>query len=57
MTAQILLVLEKWCFYDFFNYFFSKILDIKKLTELQFLNNIVGGYQGTFRSWKSGVQL
>ena len=56
MTAQILLFFEIWRFYVFFSSF-SENLDIKKLTELQFLNPIVGWCQGTFRSCKSGVQL
>ena len=51
MTAQILLVLEKWCFYDFF----SKTLDIKKLTELQFLNLKKRCCQGKIGHCKSGV--
>ena len=55
MTAQILLVLEKWCFY-YFLFFFSKILDIKKkLSENQFLNPIVGCCLGKIRGGKSGL--
>ena len=50
------MVFEKWRFYVFF-IFFSKNLDIKKLTELQFLNPIVRCCQDKFRSCKSGVQV
>ena len=43
MTAQILYFFAIWRFYVFFKFFyFSKNLDIKKLTELEFLNLIVG---------------
>ena len=49
-------------FYDFFIIFKKKSLEIKKLrykklTELEFLNSIVGCCQAIFRSCKSGVQL
>ena len=40
-----------------FSFVFSKKLDVKKLTELQFLNPIVGCFQGTFRGCKYGVQV
>ena len=61
MTAQILLFFEIWRFYDFFMFFFSKKFRFKKfrykLTELEFLNPIVGCCQGIFSTCKSGVQL
>ena len=44
-------------FIFFFSFFFSKNLDIKKLTELEFLNLIVGCCQGTARGYKSGVPV
>ena len=40
-----------------FSFFFSKILDIKKLSEHQFLNPIVGCCLGKIRGGKSGVPL
>ena len=40
----------------FLSFFFPKNLDIKKLTELEFLNLIVGCCQSTARACKSGVQ-
>ena len=39
----------------YFMIFFQKHLRYKKLTELEFLNPIVGCCQGTFRGCKSGV--
>ena len=58
MTAQILYFFAIWRFYVFiFIFFFSKNLDIKKLTELEFLNLIVGCCQSTATDYKSGVQF
>ena len=36
---------------------FSKILDIKKLTRIEFLNSIMGCCQGNFKGFKPGIQL
>ena len=43
-------------FFMIFSFFCQENLDIKKLTEFQFLNPIVGCCQGIFRGCKSGVQ-
>ena len=58
MTAQIPMVFEIWHFLCFFILFFSsKNLDLKNLTELDFLNHIMGSYRGTLKGSKSSVQV
>ena len=60
-SVQVGLLKSSWfsrwygVFYEFFT-FFSKNLD-KKLTELNFLNLVVGCYQVTLRGCKSSVQV
>ena len=56
MTAQILMVFEIWRFL-WFLIFFSQNLDMKKLTELEFFNPIVGFYRGTLKGSKSSGQV
>ena len=53
------LIFRDMAFLSFFFlvFSFSKNLDIKKLTELEFLNLVVGCCQGTARGYKSGVPV
>ena len=60
-SVQVGLLKSSWfsrwygVFYEFFT-FFSKNLD-KKLTELEFLNLVVGCYQVTLKGCRSSVQV
>ena len=56
MTAQILLVLEKWCFYDFF-YFFFKNLRYKKINRTSISQPNSGVLLGYNLGFKSGVSI
>ena len=58
MTAQYLFAFREMAFFMIFlMVFFSKKKTYKKLTELEFLNLIVGCCHGTVRGCKSGVQV
>ena len=56
MTAQIHMIFEIWLFLWFFQ-FFPKNLFIKKLTELEFFNPLMGCDRGTLKSSKHSVQV
>ena len=54
ITAQILLVLEKWCFYDFF----SKILDLKKIKRTSIshqFSGVLAGYNQKLQIWSPSM--
>ena len=59
MAAQILLVLEKWCFYKkFLVFFFSKILDNKKINRTsisQPYSGVLSGYNQGLQIWSHGM--
>ena len=60
IIAQIFLVLEKWCFYDFFNYFFFKNLRYKKTNRTsisQPYSEVVSGYIQWLQIWRPSMTV